>query len=219
MSIFESIVATSGISTLVITGLVFLAKHWFLTRLEQSIKYEYQAKSDRLVDELRRKTDLELSKVSSELSKEIELFKLKLGPYSEMQFQTYNKIWRYLCKLKYAMLRLWEGLTEEGFAEFSELLETVTIELEESALLFREDHFHEMIRIINHFDNYKMGKKTLKYYRTSGIKPDPEIIDNLIQNNKALKDALLQQIGIAMRWMREQLSNESSTEQSNAAEH
>lgn len=218
MNTFGMIATTSGVTTVILGSMVFLLKQWFMTRLEESIKHEYDNKLLQLSDELHRKTDIEIEHVKAELMKEIELQRLRLGPYSEKQFEIYNSLWKDLNSLKYSMNRLWEGATKENFREFSELLDETTIRLENSALLFQEKHYNEMISIMNEFWNLQLGKKSLMVYRESHLQPNSKVIADMINDNRVQVNTLQDNIRHMMALMRGQISNWIDAERTNAAE-
>jgi hypothetical protein len=145
-----------------------------------------------LEDDLRRKTEIELSKLNNKLSMEVELAKIKIGPYSERQFVLYNELWASLCDLKWSMLELWSNPSQQNLRKFSTQLFDAHVKLEKSALIFEENHYTELMNCLNIFTDYEMGKKSLIEYRNN-IDSTPETfqIQQMVDENREVKIRLL----------------------------
>ena len=131
-----------------IVGFVlFLARNLILTRLKNAVKHEYDVKLKEYESDLKILTETELAKLNSHLTMELEIAKLKIGPYSQKQFELYNQLWINLIDLKYSMLELWGQASEDKFTEFSRSLDETTIRLEKSALIIEEQHYRDLINI------------------------------------------------------------------------
>jgi len=200
------ILSTSAASSVLLLVAIFLLKNWYLSRLRNSIEYEYRVKQEKLTDELRRKTDIEISRVNAKLTREIELQRMKLGPYSESQFERYNRIWVNLNTLRHSMNKLWDEASGKNYQEFSQLLDSTSLELEESALLFEEKHYNSLINILNKFWDLQLGKKNLIDYRKLNSSPNPEEISAIIEGNRKYREDLLSQTQQVMAVMRRQLN-------------
>lgn len=207
MNYLMYVLSSSVVTLLLISIGLFLFKKTISERLKNAIKYEYDTKLKKLDDELRRHTEIELSKLKNKYSMELELMKMKLGPYSEKQFDIYNDLWTSLCDLKYSMLVLWEGASDQNFKKFSSNLEKTTTKLEKSALVFDETDYIELMNILNKFANYEMGKKTLiEYRRSPNFTPYDSEIRDMISNNLAVKRQLLEYLPQIMNHLRNRIS-------------
>lgn len=188
-----------------------------LTRLKNAVKHDYEKQLKEFENGLNMRTQIELAKLNTRLSMELEVAKTKIGPYSEKQFDLYNELWTSLCELKYAMLQLWDRASEDKFREFSDKLEKTTLKLERSALVVEEHHYIELISILNDFAQYEMGKRTLIDYRNQHtLAPyDAHLTQQMIEDNKTTKDRLLRYLPKMMNCLRSQISGQSASLQNN----
>ena len=207
----KDVLSTSVVTIFLLSIGVFLFKKAISERLKSAVKHEYDTELKKLDDELKRHTEIELSKLNNRLSVELELMKMKLGPYSEKQFDIYNKLWRSLCDLKYSMLQLWEGTSKQNFNVFSAKLEETTTKLEKSALVIEKEHYIELMNILNGFANYEMGKRTLiEHRRDPTSTPYDDDIRNMIKNNRTTKERLLKYLPQMMNLLRDQISGKNT---------
>jgi len=216
------ILGVTGSSAVLILILVFLTRNWFLARIKNSIKYEYESDLRKLDNSLREKTESELAKMKSKLSLELEIAKIKMGPYSEKQFDTYNELWRSLCDLKYSMLQLWQDVLEEDFNDFSKKLDITTINLEKSALLIEDHHYKELMSILNEFASYQMGKRSIlewRRFQDKNYQVDQDALRKMINDNRKTKKRLLEYLPQMMNCLRSQISGKNNdAEQSTPAD-
>lgn len=160
MNFFEWSISTIG-TTVMLSGLVCISRNWILTRLKKSIDHEYQTKIEKYKAELKIETDKNLLKLQSNANVEFEKFKVRVGPYSEKQFERYNDLWVKLSELRHAMEDLWVLADEETLNKFSTDLNNTFHTLEKSALLIEPTHYNELIESLNAFAKYQLGKRTL----------------------------------------------------------
>jgi hypothetical protein len=194
--------------TAIIGLAVFLARNLILTRLKNAVKHEYDVKLKQFESDLNTRTEIELAKLNNHLTMELEIAKLKIGPYSEKQFELYNELWMNLIDLKYSMLELWGQASEDKFMEFSRKLDETTIKLEKSALIVEEQHYIELIGILNEFSRYQMGKRSLIDYKNEQpiASYDYHLVQEMIAQNKATKDRLLHYLPQMRNCLRNQIS-------------
>ncbi len=155
--ILESLGA-AGIGGVLILLPVIIGRSWLLTRLKNSIKYEY----DLALKKYEAGAESALAEVNAQFNMTLEIAKLKLAPYSEHQFNTYNDLWSHLCSLRRSMEILWQvALTPETFDDFAAKLDAASAKLEESALLIEPQHYEELWLILETFITFKMGNQTV----------------------------------------------------------
>ena len=175
------------------------------------IKHYLQVKQ--LEDDLRRKTEIELSKLNNQLSMEIELAKIKIGPYSERQFVIYNELWASLCELKWSMLELWSSASQQNLRKFSTQLFDAHVKFEKYALIFEENHYAEMMRCFNIFVDYEMGKKSLIEYRNNrASNPEDFQIQQMVEENRDVKNQILALIPDIRNILRQQIGSIKNAE-------
>ena len=208
------VLSTSAATALLLSIVVFLFKTVISERIKRAVKHEYDTEIKKLDDELRRKTEIELSKLNNRLSMELELAKIKLGPYSESRFNIYNELWKSLCLLKYSMLELWDQASNSNLNSFSKQRFDTNLKLENSALVIEENHYIELMKILNEFASYELGKKVLIEYRKQRV-PSPERyqIQDMIKENREIKDRLLAILQSIRSSLRQQISGQSNAEQ------
>ena len=207
------VLSTSAVTTIFLSIVAVIAKTAISERIKRAIKHEYETKLKLLDDDLRRKTEIELSKLNNRLSMEIELAKIKLGPYSERQFVIYNELWASLCELKWSMLELWSKASQSNLNKFSIQLFDAHVKLEKSALIFEESHYNELNNLLNIFVDYELGKKTLIEYRNKRA-PSPEAfqIQQMIDENREVKIRLLALIPDIRNILRQQIGSNKNAE-------
>jgi hypothetical protein len=209
------ILTSTIIVSLLLSALIFLSRNLILERLKNAVKHDYDKKLKEYENELNTHTQIQMAKLTSQLTVELEIAKTKIEPYSERQFELYNELWVSLCDLKYAMLQLWDQASEEKYNELSKKLETTTIQLEKSALVVEEHHYIELISILNEFAKYEMGKRTLIDYRCEQPRAsyNPQRTRDMIDDNRATKKKLLDYLPQMMSCLRNQINGKSISEQ------
>ena len=120
------LLSTSASTAILISIAILISKSFLIEKIKNAVKFEYDVELKKLDDDLRRKTEIEISKLNNRMSIELESLKVKLGPYSESQFQIYNELWKSLCELKYTMFDLWgEHLIKISFDSLSNYLKQI----------------------------------------------------------------------------------------------
>jgi hypothetical protein len=145
-------ISVGGTSVIVIA----LSK-WFGDRLANKLLEKDKAKYQKVLEELKTKfqEELEIKKIELEKTKALFL------RYSEYQFNLYNDLWKSLCDLKNIGEELWEKAETKKVKDFSTQLRTTKLTVEKSALLIEDDHYKELIRILDNFGKFEIGKLTL----------------------------------------------------------
>ncbi|MFH1666543.1 MAG: hypothetical protein ABIA17_03105 [Elusimicrobiota bacterium] len=208
------VISTSAATAILLAIVGFLLKTVIIERIKSEIKHEFDTEIKKIDDELRRKTEIELSKLNNRLSMELELAKIKLGPYSESQFNIYNELWKSLCHLKYSMLELWGEASKSHLNSFSKQLFDSNMKLENSALVIEENHYIELMKILNEFANYELGKKILIEYRKQRVpSPERDQIQQMINENREIKNRLLEILQSIRRSLKRQISGQHNAEQ------
>lgn len=140
---------------------------------------------------------------------EVEMAKLRMGPYSERQFVLYNELWRSLCDLKHSMELLWVHASEENVRDFADKLAQASDNLEQSALLVEPNHCQELNEILNQFGEYRLGKETLIEVRRDRVMGNPihnPDIRRLIDENGETRRRLREYLPRMMDGLRNQIA-------------
>lgn len=146
------VVSVGGTSAIVLA----LAK-WFGDRLANKLLEEDKAKYQEELEGLKTKYQTELETKKTELEKSKTIF-LR---YSEHQFNLYNDLWKSLCDLKHIGEELWERAEIQKVKDFSKQLKTTKLTVEKSALLIEDNHYKDLIKILDNFGKFEFGKMTL----------------------------------------------------------
>ena len=146
------VISVGGTSAIVIG----LAK-WFRDRLANKLLEKDKAKYQKELEGLKTKYQNELETKKTELEKSKSMF-LR---YSEHQFNLYNELWKSLCDLKNIGEELWERAEIQKVKDFSKQLKTTKLTVEKSALLIEDNHFKDLIKILDNFGKFEFGKMTL----------------------------------------------------------
>ncbi|HKI62015.1 MAG TPA: hypothetical protein VKA31_06955 [Mariprofundaceae bacterium] len=197
-------------SAVLLAAVAWLARHLIKERLANAIKHEYSLKLESHKDELKKKTDKELLELKNQATLEFEKYKVRIGPYSEKQFERYNELWVKMVELKRGMNELWDHAEESALEKFSSDLRYLINTLEKSALLVEPGHYEELVDSMNVFARYEIGKKTLISLRkTTGdkyIEGVTENISQLINENEENRLRLLAALESLMDSMRKQIN-------------
>ncbi len=146
------VISVGGTSAIVVA----LAK-WFGDRLANKLLEKDKAKYQQELEGLKTKYQQELEIKKTELEKS----KLLFLRYSEHQFTLYNQLWKSLCDLKQIGEELWERAEPQKVKSFSKQLRTTKLTVEKSALLIEDNHYKDLIEILDKFGRFEIGKLTL----------------------------------------------------------
>ena len=179
----SAIIISVGGSSIVI---VAIAK-WFGDRLANKLLEEDKAKYQEDLEIIKSKFNVELEFQKSNFEKANSLF----FRYSEHQFNLYNELWRSLCDLEQVGNELWEQADLQTVKKFSMQLHSTKLSVNKSALLIEENHYRELLSILERFENLELGKMKLITLRNSQahelVRISNNEIDYVIQSNRDTK--------------------------------
>jgi hypothetical protein len=178
------IVSIGGASAI----LIALAK-WFGERLANKLLEKDKAKYQETLEGLksRYQTELEIKRTDLEKSKTLFL------RYSEHQFTLYNELWKSLCELRNIGEELWEKAELKELKDFSKQLKLTKLTVEKSALLIEDQHYKDLIQILEKFGKFEFGKLTLIQLRNRQAHELAQYgvsnyeIDRVVNQNRAAK--------------------------------
>lgn len=108
--------------------------------------------------------------------------------YADSQFDVYRRVWKELKALDRVGDDLWENASEQNVERFAERLRQTSQLIEEEAILFEEEEFNELTRLLDAFSNYRVGKKRLVEVRREDRDGGIGEIQAQIQNNREHKE-------------------------------
>ena len=115
-----------------------------------------------------------------------ELKKERALKYYDLQFEQYNKLWNDLVELQIIAGDLWEKAQSSKMKNFISQLKRTKNSIRKYSLIIEENDYQELIKILNSFENYQVGKE--KLIKLRNINLPNEIISEIIKNNKQLKE-------------------------------
>ncbi|MEK4245297.1 hypothetical protein MKZ20_08130 [Psychrobacillus sp. FSL K6-2684] len=164
-------------------------------------------KNRKLIEEMKNEYAKNLEVVKKEHQIDIEKHKISLQSYlhfSDIQFSLYNKLWSSLCDLKNSADELWEEANENNLFMFiSELKNTKNVIIKNS-LILEEDHYKRLMKIIENFSSYQVGKERIIKLKKNSLIQQYVIkhINELTTSNRGNKEnyeELMKEIAIIFK--------------------
>ncbi len=156
-----AIVVSVGGTSVIVIG---LAK-WFGDRLAIKLLEKDRHKYQQELEALKKGNQKELEELKNNYRQTLEEKKLELEEqkaiflrYREHQFTLYNDLWKSLCDLRHIAEELWEVAEQSKLKEFSKQLKITKLTVEKSALLIEDGHYADLIKILNQFGQFEIGK-------------------------------------------------------------
>ncbi|WP_201353136.1 hypothetical protein [Hydrogenimonas urashimensis] len=209
MNFSDWLLSTIGTGA-ILSGVGWILRDWITSRLKKAIEHDYNKKLEKYKSDLKSETDKQLLILQSKANVEFEKFRVRIGRYTEKQFERYNELWVKLTELRHTMDDLWESANERTLNRFSRDLNNTFRILEKSALLIEPNHYSELIEALNVFAKYQIGKKTLielrKHTGNQYVSNIKERIQELIMTNGHHRNRLNQAMQNLMDDMRRQIN-------------
>src|SRR5690554_1173339 len=130
MDLLIEIFLSSVGSALLLASVAWLFRNIIKARIENAVKHEYSIKLEDYKNELKEKTDREFLRLKNQADLEFEKYRVRIGPYSEKQFERYNELWVKMVELKSGMNELWDHAEERALKKFSRDLRDLVVTLE-----------------------------------------------------------------------------------------
>jgi hypothetical protein len=187
-----------------ISALMLALTKWFGDRLANKLLEKDKAKYAAELEGLKLKYLVEIEVKKAELEKS----KSQFIRYSEHQFKLYNDLWISLYDLNKIGHELWEQAAPKILTDFSAQLVVTKTTIEKSALLIEENHYKEILTIIDKFGQFGFGKlkliemRNMKDSELSDYGVDRSKIFHVINQNGELKDEfsrMIDQMGTTFR--------------------
>ena len=147
-------------NTAFIGAILFIFKHYLVNNLAEKHKQENRILLQKMMEE----NAVVIEEIKKNHQKELENYKVELGNYtrfSNEQFILYNDVYAALCDLKYSAEKLWNRANKRNLLDFARQLKIAKEKSEKSVLLMEERHYRTLVRLINAFSNFEIGKKRL----------------------------------------------------------
>ena len=200
LELSAALLVSVGGATVVIIGL----SKWFGDFLSKRLLDNYNNKHKEDLELLKSKFQTQLETTKSELDRAKSLF-LR---YSEKQFDLYNDLWKVLIQTKLQADMLWDNAVPEKIPSFAEQISLTRKAIDDNLILIEDNHYEKLIELINQFDQFQFGKKTLVELRKKPREEfqnqniSPQMVRETVQKNGELKekyDEIIMEIGKSFR--------------------
>lgn len=159
----------------------------------EEIKTENAKNLEEFKTEINHKATIELETIKTRLLTEYEVAKTYLVKYSQEQFIIYNNLWTNLCELELHLDKLWDQASLPHLKKFALQLKLTRDSLKKGALLIEDGHYKELNFILDSFEEFQFGKKTLIDIRKKSETDtfiDMDDIRRTINSNMSIRDDL-----------------------------
>lgn len=191
MDRIADIILSSVAASALLAGIVWIFKTWIKTRLTEDIKHENAAKLEELKSSLASASALEIEKFKAITGVEYDTLKAGMLRYSENQFAVYNELWASLCDLRNCVDALWAKATSQRLQKLAKQIHDARLKVRKGALLLEDRHYTELNELLDEFEAFRVGKKTLIELRTqSSSTIDPLDVESLVRDNGQIRDRL-----------------------------
>jgi len=190
-----SILVSIGGASVVILAISKWFGDFLASRLLQNQKFTHEKE----LEDIKSKYTKELEGVKVELEKSKSLFQR----YSEKQFELYNNLWKVLWDLKKKADELWDNADPKELPNFSKKVGIVKEAINLNILIIEEDHFEQLMILIEQFEKFEFGKKELIQLRNKSahqiqeIGVNQEMVRQVIEHNRHKKqqyDTIIQEL-------------------------
>ena len=149
--------------------------------LSQRLLDHYNNAHEKELEGIKAQYTEALAKTQSELEKAERKFYL----YSQSQFEIYNSLWKQLMYTKRLADELWEKADPQKLPSFAEQIRLTKFVIEENMLLIEDEHYDALMKLMNEFENFSVGKRRLVELRQV---PSEEILENIEDISKMIRD-------------------------------
>lgn len=195
------ITSLGGVSVVVIGLVAFLGKLW-TNRILESEKH----KNNLEIAKVKKNLETELEKVRVDLNLLADQGNMRFTHYAKAQFDLYCKLWEALVELSDHVETLWIEANQANFKKFVNSLKKAKRNIRSAAIILEPEHYMQLIRIIEHFENYEMGKYLLIESMSNGRSYDEYKVKDLIRSNGQNKDVILGLIDQTLNILRDQIN-------------
>ncbi|MEQ9376398.1 MAG: hypothetical protein RIG68_14530 [Imperialibacter sp.] len=149
-----------------------------------------QLAANTLADSYKKKIEHDFEKKIEAYKSQLEILKATSLKYNDRQFELYIDLWKNLQDLKFACIDLWNHANSTNLRKFEAALMKTHRQVETTSILLEENHYKELIEIIDNLQEFDTGKEKLIAARRLEI--DECTIQQIIEFNRIKKDRCLQ---------------------------
>lgn len=192
-AILGSLLLGSGI----VAAIVKFAADWISKRTLD----HYNNQHSKELEDLKAKYLQALAKTNFELEKAQRRHQL----YSQSQFELYNSLWMQLVYTRRLADDLWQDANPQRLPSFADQIGQTKHVIEMNMLLIEEEHYNQLVKLMDEFESFKVGKQSLIELRKSSVDDILANISDVTQmiavngESKKRYDELVSQIGNSFR--------------------
>jgi len=149
-----------------------------------------QLAANTLADSYQKKIEHNFEKKIEAYKSQLEIIKATSLKYNDRQFELYIDLWKNLQDLKFACIDLWNHANSTNLRKFDAALKKTHRQIETTSILLEENHYKELIEVIDNLQEFDTGKEKLLAARRLEI--DEWTIQQIIEFNRLKKDRCLQ---------------------------
>lgn len=126
---------------------------------------------------------------------EFEKSKTKYLRYSGKQFELYNSLWQELIEVKICANTLWNEASPDNLQKLAQAVKEAKAKVEKSKLFLEEDHYQNLIELLESFSNFRFGKRKLIQIRSEDVVSgsENEIRNSLNERFHVLKNEAIKE--------------------------
>lgn len=196
-----SIASLGGAALILSAFSAWLGKLW-----SSRILATEMAKMNEKLEIVKKQNQLEIEQHKSALLLDFEKSKTVFNRFSEAQFKLYCEVWSSLCDVELSCEKLWEEASKGRVNNLSRALAEAKKNINNGSLVLEDGHYMELIRIIDVFDNYQLGKSRLsEVYRHREDFYNDEAIKQMIEKNGAIRSQYMKILSQVRKSFKSQL--------------
>lgn len=159
---------------------------------------------DRIKEHERRKTEVQL-----EVSRQhFGLRRVQADRFANSQYEVYLQLWESLQSLHLTVDALWHKATIQNVAALAQELKNAKSRIQKWSMFFEDEHYTELLQLIEHLEQFRAGKVTLIDIRKrSDLRlVFPEVVQEQIKQNLVAKEQFERLLETLRRSFRDRLS-------------
>lgn len=162
--------------------------------------------ANRILEKDRLKYSTELERIKNQLHSEAEKQQFVFSLYFEGQFKLYNDLWVSLSELQNEVEKLWAEASTRNLRTFVSALSKAKQQIRNSALLIDQNHYKEIMDVIDSLENYHVGKEKLINTRRNIENVSQGEIHEIIERNRHNRERINTFVEHMLDEMRGQIS-------------
>ena len=161
--------------------------------------------ANRILEKDKLKYSSELEKIKTKLNNESQKQNLMFSMYFEGQFKLYNDLWISLSELQSGVDELWAEASPRNLKSFVSIIKKAKKQIRHSALLIEPRHYDDIMNAIEELKDYRSGKEQLIFARGDLSNIDDWQIEQIIEENRHIKDRITRFVNTMLENMRAQI--------------